>query len=31
MMSSSNDGWYTKGATGIPTRLLIELAYILQN
>tara|TARA_B110000438_G_scaffold188283_1_gene179932 strand:+ start:12463 stop:13962 length:1500 start_codon:yes stop_codon:yes gene_type:complete len=31
MMSASAEGWYTKGATGIPTRLLIELAYTLEN
>ncbi|MDG2101190.1 MAG: leucyl aminopeptidase [Dehalococcoidia bacterium] len=31
MMSASAEGWYSKGATGIPTRLLIELAYALEN
>ena len=30
-MTSSNDGWHNKGATGIPTRLLIELAYIFEK
>ena len=30
-MTASNDGWHNKGATGIPSRLLIELAYILEN
>ena len=30
-MTSSNEGWHNKGATGIPTRLLIELAYIFEK
>ena len=30
MMTNSDDRWHNKGATGIPTRLLIELANILQ-
>jgi len=30
-MTSSSDGWHNKGATGIPTRLLIELAYIFEK
>ena len=30
-MTSSNDGWHNRGATGIPTRLLIELAYIFEK
>jgi len=30
-MTSTNDGWHNKGATGIPTRLLIELAYIFEK
>ena len=31
MMSASAEGWYSRGATGIPTRLLIELAYTLEK
>lgn len=31
MMNATAEGWYSKGATGIPTRLLIELAYNLEN
>ena len=30
-MTSSSEGWHNKGATGIPTRLLIELAYIFEK
>ena len=31
MMTLSDDRWHNKGATGIPTRLLIELANKLQK